>query len=275
MSTKPYPISTEHRKAYATDGVLYLPGVLDASWLERLGEAAQRLEKRELREGAPAGFFDRQRLWEDDQGLRDIIFNSPAAGIAAQFLAVNRLNVLYDQMFIKAPASDVRTPWHNDLPNWPVRGHQLITVWVSLDTINADNGMLEFARGSHLWERWTPRPHTDIHGRITHFHIGETETATQEAMEADFACLEDEVEAGEIVSWETRPGDAIVFGALMIHGAIGNTRPERKRRAYSMRFAGPDVRYHPLAASNVGIMSEDLSEGDPLSGAQYPVVYEH
>lgn len=273
MKTHSYRISAEQRLSYAADGVIHLPGVLDATWLQRLKSAMVKLTEREMRDGAPEGFFDRQRLWEIDLDFRNVVFNSPASSIAAQFLEVDTLNLLYDQAFIKAPASGVRTPWHNDLPNWPVRGEHLITVWVSLDPIGADNGMLEFARGSHRWGRWTPRPHTDIHGRITHFHIGEDEVGTQEEMQSDFARLEDEVAAADIVSWETSPGDAIVFGALMIHGAIGNNRSDLNRRAYSMRFAGPDVRYHPLTASNAGIMSEELADGDPLSGKQYPVVY--
>ena len=274
MITQTYSITAEQQHTYATDGVIHLPGVLDTAWLHRLEAAMEMLESRELRDGSPDGFFDRQRLWEQDKRFRDIVFNSPAASIAAQFLGVQQLNLLYDQAFLKVPGSRVRTPWHNDLPNWPVRGEHLITVWVSLDPISAENGMLEFARGSHRWGRWTPRPHTDIDGRITHFHVGEGEMGTQAGFEADFACLEDEVAMADIVSWETCPGDAIVFGSLMIHGAIGNSHPERKRRAYSMRFAGPDVRYHPLTASNEGIMSEGLVEGDPLAGEQYPVVFQ-
>ena len=274
MNAKSYPISAAQRETYLADGALYLPGVLDAAWIERLRESVEHLEEKEKHAGAPEGFFDRLRLWEHDEGLRAILFDSPAVDIAAQFLDVKRLNVLYDQVFIKAPASNVRTPWHNDLPNWPVRGTHLITVWVALDPIDANNGMLEFVHGSHRWDRWTPRPYTDLHGRITHFHLSETETGTQATEEADYANLEVDIGAAEILRWDTEPGDAIVFGPLMIHGAIGNTRPDLKRRAYSMRFAGPDVRYHPLTASNAGIMNDTLTHGDPLSGAQYPVVYQ-
>ena len=174
----------------------------------------------------------------------------------------------------KPPHPTFAPPGTTILPNWPVRGTHLITVWVALDPISAGNGRLEFARGSHLWDRWTPRPHTDIHGDITHFYISENETDTQEEAQADYAVLEAQVTAAEILRWDTEPGDAIVFGPLMIHGAIGNTRPDLKRRAYSMRFAGPDVRYHPLTASNEGIMNDTLAAGDPLSGEQYPVVYQ-
>ena len=274
MGTDHYPISDAQRHTYAADGALFLPGVLDAHWLARLRDSVESLEERERRDGLPEGFFDRQRLWEQDEGLRDILFHSPATGIAAQFLGAERLNVLYDQVFIKAPATNVRTPWHNDLPNWPVRGNDLITVWVALDPIDAENGMLEFVRGSHRWGWWTPRLYTDVHGTITHFYIGENETGTQEEMWADYDTLAERVSESELLRWDTEPGDAIVFGAMMVHGAIGNNRPDRKRRAYSMRFAGPDVRYHPPTASNLGIMNDYLSDGDPLGGWQYPVVFQ-
>ena len=152
MGTDHYPISDAQRHTYAADGALFLPSVLDAHWLARLRDSVESLEERERRDRLPEGFFDRQRLWEQDEGLRDILFHSPATGIAAQFLGAERLNVLYDQVFIKAPATNVRTPWHNDLPNWPVRGNDLITVWVALDPIDAENGMLEFVGSTKIAE---------------------------------------------------------------------------------------------------------------------------
>ena len=57
--------------------------MLDAHWLARLRDSVESLEERERRDGLPEGFFDRQRLWEQDEGLRDILFHSPATDIAA------------------------------------------------------------------------------------------------------------------------------------------------------------------------------------------------
>ena len=277
MNTTQYSISATQRATYAADGALYLPGVLDASWMERLMMSVANLEARERREGSPAGFFDRMRLWEHDQGLRDIIFDSPAAGIAAQFLGVERLNLLYDQLFVKRPASNVRTAWHTDLPNWPVSGSQLISIWIALDPIGAENGQLEFLRGSHRWDTdtWIPGAYGDEDGRIAEFHITYPETETQEGLKAQYADLEAEVGAGrhEVLAWDTQPGDAIVFDARTMHGAVGNRRVDQKRRAYSIRYAGPDVRYHPIPVSNTIIMNDTLGPGDPLSGQQFPVVY--
>ena len=266
--------STPCNVSYSADGALYLPGVLDRSWIERLKESVEELEARERRDGPPDEFFSRTRLWERDQRLRAIVFESPAAGIAAQVLGVDSVRLLYDQLFIKAPATNVRTPWHNDLPNWPVRGTQLITVWVALDTIGAANGRLEFLRESHRWDHWVSGLYADVDGRITHFYVSDPETESQQSLAADYAELLAKVDQHEILSWDTQPGDAVVFHALTIHGATGNAHPKHKRRSYSMRFAGPDVCYYAGPASNVGIMSHDLASGDPLSGEQYPVVYQ-
>ena len=278
MNKTQYSISATQRTAYAADGALYLPGVLDASWMERLNTSVANLEARERRGGSPAGFFDRIRLWEHDEGLRDIIFDSPAGGVAAQFLEVERLNLLYDQLFIKRPASNVRTAWHTDLPNWPVTGTHLITIWVSLDPIGAENGQLEFLRGSHRWDSdtWISGAYGDEDGRIDEFHITYPETETQAGLKTHYANLEAAVAAGqhEVLAWETQPGDAIVFDARTMHGAVGNRRADLKRRAYSIRFAGPDVRYHAIPVSNTIIMNDALAEGDPLSGEQFPVVYQ-
>ena len=51
-----------------------------------------------------------------------------------------------DQVFAKAPGEGSRTGWHNDLPYWPLKGWQVLTVWVSLDPITRENGALEFIR---------------------------------------------------------------------------------------------------------------------------------
>ena len=61
------------------------------------------------------------------------------------------VNLLYDQLFVKEPGSSERTPWHQDLPYWPVEGDQILSIWVPFDAATPDNGVVTYVKGSHLW----------------------------------------------------------------------------------------------------------------------------
>jgi ectoine hydroxylase-related dioxygenase (phytanoyl-CoA dioxygenase family) len=74
--------------------------------------------------------------------------------IAAQFFESAKVNLFYDQLFVKEPGTENRTRWHNDLPYWPVRGRQIMSFWVAVDPVTVDSGALEFIRGSHAWDIW-------------------------------------------------------------------------------------------------------------------------
>ena len=264
-----YPLDDGQMSRFETDGALILPSFLGDTWVQRLRAGAERLQQREAREGRPVQYFDRQRLWEHDEDLKSVCFESPAAALAARLLAADKINLLYDQMFVKEPASNVRTVWHNDLPNWPVRGRQIATVWIALDPIDEDNGAMEFVRGSHAWERWYPPFNTDLDGRFLNLY----EDGMREGFEP--ALPDVDRDRHEILSWDMLPGDAIAFHCLTVHGAHGNSRGDRRRRGYSVRFAGPEIRYYAGDVVNLGITNDALRDGDRLDSDQYPVVYRH
>ena len=72
--------------------------------------------------------------------------------IAAQLLDTDKVNLLYDQLFVKPPQGGP-TPWHSDLPYWPVEGTAVMSLWLALGDVDLDNGGLEFIRGSHKWAK--------------------------------------------------------------------------------------------------------------------------
>jgi len=43
------------------------------------------------------------------------------------------------------------TPLHHDLPYWPVRGEQIISIWVLFDLATPESGAVTYVRGSHRW----------------------------------------------------------------------------------------------------------------------------
>ena len=76
----------------------------------------------------------------------------------------------------------------------------------------------------------------------------------------------------EIAAWELNPGDLIAFNFSIIHGAPGNSSPN-KRRAFSVRFVGEDATF----AKRKGEVSPPFPEvklkhGDKINSPSFPEI---
>ena len=76
----------------------------------------------------------------------------------------------------------------------------------------------------------------------------------------------------DIASWELNPGDLIAFNFSIIHGAPGNSSPNR-RRAFSVRFVGDDATF----ARRKGEVSPPFPEvtlkhGDKMNSPSFPEI---
>ena len=208
-------------------------------------------------------YFRRQRVWEYDPVCRDYCLDSAAAQLAAMLMRSNKVNLLYDQVFAKAAAGPA-TPWHNDLPYWPVRGGPVISVWLALDAVKFESGALEFIAGSHRWNRWFQPFMTQNDGSVDAVYAG------TDAIFEPLPDFEAERDQHTILCWEMAPGDVLVFDALVVHGARAN-RSGGIRRGYAVRYAGDGATYHTSAEVNPRITNPTLQQGQALDSAQYPV----
>ena len=256
-------------ETYERDGAVCLRSMVSGEFLEGAQAAFNDILRTESREPEVAPYFSRQRVWEWEPRLRAVCLDSRLPEAAAILMRATAVNLLYDQAFIKRPGSNARTAWHNDLPNWPFRGSQMVTLWVALDTIGVSTGTLEFVRGSHVWNRWYPPFYTDVDGRLTGLHA----TAHEPQFDQHPPDIEADRESYDIVSWELEPGDVVAFNALTVHGATGHASTKTQRRGYSIRYAGPDVRYYSGEVRNVTISCPTLHTGDRLVATQYPLAY--
>lgn len=263
-------ISEDVIDQYWTDGATVLRGVINDEWQHRLAAAIER----DIADPGPfdhsydvAGgrFHGNLRIWQNDDDFRAFCLESPAVDIAQTFLRATRLNLLYDQLFVKEAGADHRTRWHNDQPYWPVSGKDVISVWVALDHTTAENGRLEFVRGSHEWDRWfQPEP------------FGPNSGASDYELNPDYEKMldiEGNRDAHDIISWDVEPGDVYVFSAMTVHGASGNATSDRRRRGYTARYCGDDVVYNPRPGTSAPVLVDGLTEGDLLDSEQCPLVY--
>ena len=145
------PLEVNARRRYESDGVVVLPKCIGLNWVEALREAIDR----DIHNPGPyvhsydsedsAGYFHGNlRTWENDPTFRSFCMDSSLPGVAAALFGSRKVNLLYDQIFVKEPATMVRTRWHNDQPYWPVQGRQVASFWIALDLVTTENGAVEF-----------------------------------------------------------------------------------------------------------------------------------
>jgi len=255
---------------YWADGAIVVRNAISDEWLERLAAAIER----DIENPGPwdhsydvAGgrFHGNLRIWQNDPDFAAFCLDSPAVDIARQVVRATRLNLLYDQLFVKEARADHRTRWHNDQPYWPVSGKDVISVWVALDHTTAENGRLEFVRGSHEWDRWF-QPEAFGPNRGTSMYERNPDYEQMLDIEADR-------DAYDIITWDVEPGDVYVFSAMTVHGAPGNATADRRRRGYTVRYCGDDVFYDPRVGISAPVLVDGLAKGDRLDSDQCPLVY--
>ncbi|MDA3040543.1 MAG: phytanoyl-CoA dioxygenase family protein [Actinomycetota bacterium] len=270
MNNRPLrPLNDDELDTFERDGVVLLRGLLDEEWTGLLAEAIEH----DISHPAPGyhgydsagggrfhGNFDN---WRSDPRFASYCLESPLPEVAAQLLDARLVHLFYDQLFVKEASTPSPTPWHNDQPYWPVAGRQLLSLWVTLDQVTHKSGALEFIRGSHRWDRWY-QPRTFAAGGYEYERNPKYEPIP------DFDADRGEL---DIVTWDMEPGDLLAFHALTVHGSGGNLRADRRRRGYTVRYAGDDVVYDTRPGTNPALTRSDHPSGVPLEPTIYPVAY--
>ncbi len=251
---------------YERDGVVCLRGVIPLEWLDFLAEAiedAMRTPGPHAEEYESAGgagrFYGEIEVAERHPAFRRFALESPAAEIAARVMGASRVNFFYDQLLVKEPGTSARTPWHQDQPYWAVSGYQVASVWVPLDPVPEDVSV-EYVCGSHRWPEYSPY----------HFADGSPYAGTGLPPLPD---IEGNRDKYEIRRFAMQPGDCLVFQAMIVHSAPGNTGKFR-RRALATRWCGDDARYC-RRAGEVAIPTQDpgLAHGAKLDCERFPVAW--
>ena len=265
-------ISSEQVEAFRKDGVIVVRQAVDRAGVIGLRNAIERdiqmpgpfVHSYTSQDGR-GRFYGNLRTWETDSALRHFCFDSSLPAMAASLLETDRVNLLYDQLFVKEPATQNSTRWHNDQPYWAVRGWQVMSFWIALDPVTLESGALEFIRGSHRWARWF-QPQA----------FGETEGFDDYDDNPDYELIPD-IESGrtdyDIVSWELAPGDVYAFHALTVHGAGGNLMERVRRRGYAVRYTGDDAVYDTRAGTHADLRSDHHIDGQRLDSGRFPLVW--
>jgi ectoine hydroxylase-related dioxygenase (phytanoyl-CoA dioxygenase family) len=265
-------ITAEDVSAFERDGAVCLRGLFDAEWCARLHDAALRImatgagRVREAKIPGDGGrFYSNVYLSDLDTDFRALREASPAPEIAAALMRTDRVRYFYDQIFIKEPGTSAPTPWHNDLPFWPFRGNDLVSIWLALTPVTKATSGVEYIAGSHRWGKWFRAVTPDHDPRFMDMSLEECPDYSDERTEPGLARL----------SWDLAPGDVLCHHPLTAHGAAGNQSSTQRRIGISIRYLGPDVQWDPRPHTMKLRRDPGVAPGAyPADDAALPVVWD-
>ena len=257
-------ISPEAFDDYQRNGAICVRGVIDPPMIEALRQAtAAAIEAQAATNEAggtprPTGphFHILRNVYDDGQAFRDLLEQSPLAAIARDLMQSRKVILFGDSLFDKEAGAKTTTPWHHDVPFWPLRGEQVCTTWIALDHVSKANGAMEYIAGSHLWNRiFRPKYPDGAPANANPLHLAFEEIP-------DFDNARDQ---HDFLYWELEPGDVLLHSGMTVHGAGENTRLDIGRRAYAPRFVGDAVWWDPdYSSGKTPARAAPLVKGDPL-----------
>jgi ectoine hydroxylase-related dioxygenase (phytanoyl-CoA dioxygenase family) len=239
-------LTPELVRQFNNDGAVVVRDAF-TGWVEALRDAAEAnlahpgplCDEHAAAQGTGGRFHDDQFLWLRHAPFEEFVLRSGAGALAARAMHSRTAHIFYDQLFVKEPGTAAPTPWHNDTSYWHTQGAQICSLWVALDEVPRKRG-LAYVRGSHTW---------GLLHRITNFSGGDhseknTYADGEQGALPSVPDVDAKVRAGEydLLSWDMRAGDVLLFYSAMMHGAPGNpSESAHRRRGYATRWCGDDV----------------------------------
>ncbi len=210
----------------------------------------------------PGRFFEDFCNWQDIDQFGRFIHEAPLALAAQKLMASNTVRLYHDHLLVKEPGTRQRTPWHQDQPYYNIEGQQNVSMWIPVDPVSRAS-TLEFVAGSHKGPWLMPRTFMDNQAKWF-----------PEGSLADLPNIEAQRDAYPIIGWQIEPGDVVCFHMLALHAAAGVDGPNR-RRVFSVRFLGDDVRHAPRpwkTSPDFPGLAESLPAGATMDHPLFPLL---
>lgn len=264
-------VTPEVVQAYQRDGAVVLRGILNAAEVATLqrgidANLAQPSPRAIVasRPDDPGFFIEDFCCWQENPDYHRTIFDTPLAAAAALLMGSRTVRLYHDHMLTKEPGTRAPTPWHQDQPYYNVDGFQNTSFWIPVDPVRR-HSTLEFLAGSHRGPWLMPRTFMTHEARWF-----------PEGSLAELPDIEADRQAHRILGWALEPGDLVAFHMLTLHASAG-VDGDRRRRVFSLRFLGDDMRHAPRrwkTSPEFPGLADELPAGVPLDHPLFPLLVE-
>ena len=269
------PVTQSEIASFASDGVVYLPNIVEKNWIELLNSSLELMLKDSKmfadltalssdlnktqslaaiteNESKAGRFLSGVVHWKEDKNFAAFAKISPLPSIVAKLMNSKTVYLYEDSVLIKEPCTAEETAFHQDLGYFHLKGENVCTVWAPLDHVDSETGSVVYLRSSHKNKKvfkpnWfvVNEPLPDVEGN-------------------DLPNIEIDDKKLDLVRFDTKPGDLVVHHALTLHGAGANSSAARERRAVSVRYCGDDSTYIIRPGAPKKPHHENMRTGDPV-----------
>eukprot|EP00421_Protoceratium_reticulatum_P024769 CAMPEP_0168475998 /NCGR_PEP_ID=MMETSP0228-20121227/61659_1 /TAXON_ID=133427 /ORGANISM="Protoceratium reticulatum, Strain CCCM 535 (=CCMP 1889)" /LENGTH=343 /DNA_ID=CAMNT_0008492101 /DNA_START=23 /DNA_END=1052 /DNA_ORIENTATION=- len=239
------------REAFWRDGFLLRENVIDVQLAARLREHFGELfagrfptgiypDEWHWREGIsrPDKFREIVNAWKSSPLVASVALDPALGRLASGLLGWERGARLAQEDVLWKPPGAGGVGYHQDSAyiseNFEPRADNSVTVWIALDTADADTGVVEYAVGSHRW----PAPKATA--TSSSFHgAGDELASVRAAAAAAGADL-------EIRRLSVPCGGAVFHHQDVWHGSGRNSTADRPRRALGVHLLRRDVEFRAM-----------------------------
>lgn len=271
-------LSKQEIEQYEKDGVVCVRNAVDPSWVQRLlkvVDAQLEAPSQWVNDANPTAtrnrLFTDRYMWRENPEIKAFVYESGVAALAGQAMRSTSSRFYFDHLLVKEPETTAPTPWHQDAPYWPFKGQQICSLWLALTDTTIDQSALEFVRGSHAEHKYyMPQ---QFGARENHPSSWQLEGIQGDPVPP----IEDDRSAYDIVGWDVKAGDGLLFSAWVLHGARGNSSAQHRRAALSTRWLGDDVIWYPHPGADPTVTQDDVSvePGKPAhDDDRFPLVWQ-
>ena len=275
--TKAARLSPEDIAKFRRDGVLPLRKAFSVEWIELLRKGidadlanpSPNLGNHCKDPGAPA-YWEDFWCWSHFPEFETFVRDSPCAGLAAELLSAERINLVMDNWFLREAGASSRPPFHHDISYFDFAGTMCV-LWLPLEPVSREN-CITFVRGSHLWEKLFLRV------RFDDGHRRDADGLEVKGLRYETPPdIESDPEAYDLVQFDLDLGDCVYFDMRTLHGSLSSMTPNETIRRFTLRMTAEDGRisYRGDWAKEERAMFEarGYGDGDAIAGDFFPQLW--
>lgn len=192
----------------------------------------------------------RVNTWRDHGGIAKFVLSERLAGLASQLIGNKGIRLFHDHALLKMPHDSKETPWHQDFPYWPMEEAGALSIWLTLDDVNEENGCMKFLPKTHKLKDLKAVDLVDGHD------IFKDAKGSGKVLDKSKA-----------ITVPLKAGSCTFHNGLTFHAAYSN-QTNKPRRVLAIIFMPDGTVFN--GKPHVTVDNVELQKGDLLAGGMFP-----